>query len=63
MVIDPEVRFGAASLKGISTSALRDLVDAGDAVEFVAEDYGLAVDEVIAALEYERQLVAALVAA
>jgi len=56
VVIDPAVRFGAASVRGISTMALRELVDAGDAIELVAEDYGLSMDETIAALEFERQL-------
>ena len=63
VVLDPEVRFGASSVKGVSTSALSDLVAAGDAVELVAEDYDLDVADVVAALEYERQLVAAAEAA
>lgn len=63
VVLDPEVRFGASSVKGISTSALRDLVEAGDAVELVAQDYNLELGDVVAALEYERQLVVAAEAA
>ena len=63
VVLDPEVRFGASSVRGISTSALRALVEAGDAVELVAEDYNLDLADVVAALDYERQLAAAAEAA
>jgi len=62
VVIDPEVRFGAASVRGISTAALRELVDAGDPVGLVAEDYGLGLDDIVAALDFERQLLAAAAA-
>ena len=56
VVIDPELRAGLSSVGGISTLVLKELVDAGDAVEAVAEDYGLDLDATIAALEYERTL-------
>lgn len=56
VVIDPNLRAGLSSVGGISTLVLKELVDAGDAVEAVAEDYGLDLDVTIAALEYERTL-------
>ena len=53
IVIDPQVRFGSASVRGISTEALADQVRAGDPIEMVAVDFDLALDDVIAALSYE----------
>lgn len=58
VVIDPELRAGLASVGGISTSAIRELVEAGEAIETVAEDYGLDLDDTIAALDFERTLAA-----
>lgn len=56
VVIDPEVRFGASSVGGISTAALKELFDAGDPVELVAKDYDLPLNDVVAALDFERRL-------
>ena len=54
IVIDPQVRFGMASVHGIPTEALADQVRAGDPIEMVAEDFELPLDDVIAALNYEK---------
>jgi uncharacterized protein (DUF433 family) len=53
VVIDPEIRFGMATLKGIPTEALAEQVMAGDSVEMVATDFDLDLTEVVAALNYE----------
>ncbi len=54
VVIDPQIRFGAASVHGIPTEALADQVRAGDPIEMVAADFDLPLDDVIAALDYEK---------
>ena len=53
IVIDPEVRFGIATVRGIPTEAIADQVEAGDPVESVAQDFGLDLGEVAAVLTYE----------
>jgi uncharacterized protein (DUF433 family) len=53
VVIDPEFAFGAPSVNGIRTAVLTELLDAGEAPEEVAEDYGLNVRQVKAAAAYE----------
>ncbi len=53
VVIDPEVRFGSPAIKGIPTEAIAEQVRAGDPVESVANDFGLPLSLVIAALGYE----------
>jgi uncharacterized protein (DUF433 family) len=54
VVIDPEVRFGSPPVTGIPTDTLDEMVRAGDSIESVAEGYDLALDNVVAALDYER---------
>ena len=56
IVIDPLVRFGMATLKGIPTEAISEQVDGGDPIEVVADDFDLEVAEVVAALAYEKPL-------
>ena len=52
--IDPRVSFGAPSVRGIPTWAMRGRKLAGKSVEEIREDFGLADDEVIhAGLEFE----------
>jgi uncharacterized protein (DUF433 family) len=53
VVIDPEVRFGEPSVRGIPTESLAEQVRAGDVIEAVADDFGLDLDDLIAALGYE----------
>lgn len=51
--VDPRVRFGAPAVRGISTSALADQVEAGSTISEVADDYGLPPIEVRWAVAYE----------
>lgn len=53
--ISPYVSFGRPTISraGISTSAIRTRIDAGESVEHVASDYGLKQYEIEAALRYE----------
>jgi len=53
VVIDPEVRFGSPSVKGIPTEILAEQVEAGGLIESVANDFELELGTVIAALNYE----------
>ncbi len=53
VVIDPEVRFGSATVHGIPTEAISEQVEAGDPVEMVADDFGLILSDVISVLNYE----------
>jgi uncharacterized protein (DUF433 family) len=53
VVIDPEVRFGVPSIKGVTTSVLAEKVDAGEPIEAIAAAYDLSKKDVIAALSYE----------
>lgn len=56
VVIDPDLRAGLSSVRGISTRAIREMVDAGDAVEAVAEDFDLDLSTTVAALAFEDTL-------
>jgi len=51
--MDPGLRFGKPAVKGISTEALWEHADAGEAVEEMAEAFDLTADEVRWALAYE----------
>ncbi len=53
VVIDPEVRFGSATVRGIPTETIAEQVAAGDSVESVTQDFGLDLPAVIDALRYE----------
>jgi uncharacterized protein (DUF433 family) len=53
VVIDPDLAFGAPTVRGIRTEALTELVDAGEPLDAVAEDFNLDVGELKAALAYE----------
>jgi len=51
--IDPRISFGAPSVRGIPTWAMRGRKQAGESVEEICDDFGLADHEVIAGLEFE----------
>lgn len=53
IVIDPDIRFGTATIHGIPTEAVAEQVSAGDPIEMVAEDFGLHLSELVAVLSYE----------
>jgi uncharacterized protein (DUF433 family) len=56
IVIDPRVAFGRPVVvrKGISTSAIVERVDVGEAIDAVAADYGLEPSEIEQAILYKR---------
>jgi uncharacterized protein (DUF433 family) len=56
VVIDPRVSFGRPTVRGsgILTRVLADRIDAGESAEELAEDYGLPVADVHAAVVFER---------
>jgi uncharacterized protein (DUF433 family) len=54
VAIVPTVRFGRPSVKGISTEAIWEQVEAGEEVGEVAQLYGLSVPDVHSALAYEN---------
>lgn len=54
VVIDPEVRFGSPTVRGIPTETIAEQVRAGDSVEGVASDFGLDLGTVLDALHFER---------
>ncbi len=53
VVIDPDVRFGAPQINGISTEILWEQSQGGEAEQDLAATYGLTVQEVRWALAYE----------
>jgi uncharacterized protein (DUF433 family) len=60
--MDPDVRFGKPCLTGtrIDIATIVGAVAAGDAVETVASEYALSVDQVRAALAYAAHIAAHL---
>ena len=57
--MEPDVRFGLPSVKGVRTEVLWEHIDAGEGIEDVAEAFDLAVSDVRWALAYENSLHAA----
>ncbi len=55
VVIDPTRRFGNPVVRSTPTDVLAELVRAGEPIEWVAQQYDLTLDQVLDALEYERQ--------
>lgn len=55
VVCEPQRRFGAPAVGGISTEILAEQVWAGDPPEFVAEIYSLTVEQVNAAVRFEAR--------
>jgi uncharacterized protein (DUF433 family) len=53
VLVDPEMRGGAPTVRGIRTEALAELASDGMSVAVLAEDYGLPEDELRQALAYE----------
>ena len=51
--IDPRISFGAPSVHGIPTWAIRGRMLAGESVAEIGDDFGLEEHEVIAGLEFE----------
>ena len=53
VVFDPDYSYGEPTVQGIRTDVLAELVEAGEAMEDVAEEYGLKLSVLKAALSYE----------
>ncbi|WP_417807281.1 DUF433 domain-containing protein [Thioclava sp.] len=53
LVIDPQVSFGAPSVRGIMTRAIKSEYAAGSNIDEIAEDYDLPAKLVIEALKFE----------
>lgn len=53
VVVDPDLAFGAPTVRGIRTETILELVRAGEPFESLTEGYDLTPDEVLAALRYE----------
>jgi uncharacterized protein (DUF433 family)/DNA-binding transcriptional MerR regulator len=59
VLMDPELRFGRPSVKGISTEALWEQVEAGESAAETADAFGLSLGDVRWAVSYESALRAA----
>lgn len=59
VVIDPDTRFGRPSVKGISTSVLKEYSDDGYDYDEIAEEFSLTVRDVELAVAYELESKAA----
>jgi uncharacterized protein (DUF433 family) len=55
IVVDPSQSFGIPTIKGIRTEVLADANAAGESVETLADDFGLTVEDVEAALRAEQR--------
>lgn len=55
VVIDPRFSFGRPTVDGVATERLWELHDAGEALEDIAESYGLDINTVKAAVAFEDQ--------
>lgn len=55
VVIDPLVRFGQPSVRGVSTDRLWELYDAGEPLEVISVGYDMPEHDVRAAVAYEEQ--------
>lgn len=55
VVIDPLVRFGQPSVRGVATERLWELFDAGESLDEIAEGYDMSTELVRAAVAYEEQ--------
>lgn len=59
--LDPTIRFGKPVIadNGVPTSAIVDLIDAGDSIDDVADEFDCTPEQVIAAIQFETQSTAA----
>lgn len=53
VVIDPRIQFGAPSVEGVATWAFRGRWEAGETLDDIADDFGVANVDVLAALDFE----------
>lgn len=53
VIIDPRVSFGAPTIRGVPTWAIRGRILAGEPAREIAEDFGLEEGDVLEALQFE----------
>lgn len=53
IVIDPQVSFGAPTVRGIPTWTIKGRLDAGESVDDIADDFSIKKSDVKSALEFE----------
>lgn len=53
VVIDPEIRFGRPSIRGVPTDVIMERFAAGDSTSELADDYGLSTEEIDETTRYE----------
>ena len=53
IVIDPQISFGAPSIRGVMTRAIKNQWAAGSDLEFISDDYDLPVEVIKEALAFE----------
>lgn len=53
ILIDPRVAFGAPTVNGVPTWAVKGRREAGETIDEIGDDFSLAQEEVVAALEFE----------
>ena len=56
IAIDPDLSFGIPQIHGIRTEIIAEAADAGEDAESIARSWNLDLEEVRAAIEWERQL-------
>jgi uncharacterized protein (DUF433 family) len=55
VTIDPLRKFGQPVVRAVPTAVLFEQYSAGDPIELIADGYGLSRDQVLDAIEFERQ--------
>jgi uncharacterized protein (DUF433 family) len=53
VVIDPRIQFGAPAVEGVATWVFKGRWDAGEDLDDIADDFGVANSDVLAALRFE----------
>ncbi len=53
VIIDPRIQFGAPSVEGVATWAFKGRWEAGEELDEIADDFGVANSDVLAALRFE----------
>ncbi len=58
VVVDPQFSFGSPTIvgKGIATWAIQERVEIGETHQEIADDFGLGIDEVEAAIAFHQEL-------
>lgn len=54
VIIDPRIQFGAPSVEGVATWAFKGRWEAGEDIDEIADDFGIANVDVLAGLRFEK---------